>query len=150
MLALRVGELIDYQDLRYAAAYVDFVLEVAARETAIAPGRADVTHAVIRNLYKLMAYKDEYEVARLHLKPAFHAGMRGLFAAPRRRLLASPPAAPPRARSQAEAPARTLVPARAPGPPGAPAAPGDAVRPLRVRGGAPGGAAPRALVPRGS
>jgi indolepyruvate ferredoxin oxidoreductase len=84
LLALRVGELIDYQDARYAAGYVDFVLEVAAREAAIAPGRHDVTHAVIRNLYKLMAYKDEYEVARLHLKPAFHAGTRGLFAAPRR------------------------------------------------------------------
>ena len=84
MLALRVGELIDYQDARYAAEYVAFVLEVAARETAMAPGRAEVTHEVIRNLYKLMAYKDEYEVARLHLKPAFHAGTRGLFAAPRR------------------------------------------------------------------
>ena len=84
LLALRVGELVDYQDARYAAAYVDFVLEVAAREAAIAPGRGDVTRAVIRNLYKLMAYKDEYEVARLHLKPAFHAGTRGLFDAPRR------------------------------------------------------------------
>ncbi len=84
LLAFRVGELIDYQDARYAAAYVDFVLAVAAREAAIAPGRLDVTQAVIRNLYKLMAYKDEYEVARLHLKPAFRAGARGLFAAPRR------------------------------------------------------------------
>ena len=84
LLAIRVGELIDYQDARYAAAYVDFVLDVAAREEAMAPGRREVTHAVIRNLYKLMAYKDEYEVARLHLKPAFQAGTRGLFAAPRR------------------------------------------------------------------
>jgi indolepyruvate ferredoxin oxidoreductase len=84
LLAFRIGELIDYQDVAYAAAYVDFVLVTAAREEAVAPGRQDVTHAVIRNLYKLMAYKDEYEVARLHLKPALRAGMRGLFAAPRR------------------------------------------------------------------
>jgi indolepyruvate ferredoxin oxidoreductase len=83
LLAFRIGELIDYQDVPYAAAYVDFVLGVAAREEAMAPGRRDVTHAVVRNLYKLMAYKDEYEVARLHLKPAFHAGTHGLFAAPR-------------------------------------------------------------------
>jgi indolepyruvate ferredoxin oxidoreductase len=84
LLAIRVGELIDYQDARYAAAYVDFVLAVAGREEAMAPGRTEVTHAVIRNLYKLMAYKDEYEVARLHLKPLFHAETRGLFTAPRR------------------------------------------------------------------
>jgi indolepyruvate ferredoxin oxidoreductase len=84
LLALRVGELIDYQDARYATAYVDFVLEVSAREEVVAPGQHDVTHAVIRNLYKLMAYKDEYEVARLHLKPLFRAGTRQLFAAPRR------------------------------------------------------------------
>jgi indolepyruvate ferredoxin oxidoreductase len=84
LLAIRVGELIDYQDARYAATYVDFVLAVAAREEAMAAGRREITHAVIRNLYKLMAYKDEYEVARLHLKPAFQAGTRGLFTAPRR------------------------------------------------------------------
>jgi indolepyruvate ferredoxin oxidoreductase len=84
LLAFRVGELIDYQDVRYASTYVDFVLVAAAREEAVAPGRREVTHAVIRNLYKLMAYKDEYEVARLHLKPAFQAGARGLFTAPRR------------------------------------------------------------------
>jgi indolepyruvate ferredoxin oxidoreductase len=84
LLAIRVGELMDYQDAPYAAAYVAFVLEVAAREEALAPGRREVTYAVIRNLYKLMAYKDEYEVARLYLKPAFQAGVRGLFTAPRR------------------------------------------------------------------
>ncbi len=84
MLAYRVGELVDYQDAGYAAPYVEFVLEVAAREAALSPGRTEVTHAVVRHLYKLMAYKDEYEVARLHLKAAFAAGTRGLFAAPRR------------------------------------------------------------------
>ena len=118
MLALRVGELIDYQDARYAAEYVAFVLEVAAREAAMAPGRAEVTHAVIRNLYKLMAYKDEYEVARAPPEAGVPRGDAGaLRRAPPPRL-ASPPAAPPRARTQAEAAARALVPARAPGPAG--------------------------------
>ncbi|HEY7677714.1 MAG TPA: indolepyruvate ferredoxin oxidoreductase family protein, partial [Candidatus Methylomirabilis sp.] len=62
MLAIRVGELIEYQDARYPAPYVDFVLQVAARERAALPGRCEITQAVIRGLYKLMAYKDEYEV----------------------------------------------------------------------------------------
>ncbi len=84
LLAVRIAELIDYQDARYAGRYVDTVLRVAAREREAVPGRAELTHAVIRYLYKLMAYKDEYEVARLHLKPAFHAEARGLFAAPTR------------------------------------------------------------------
>jgi indolepyruvate ferredoxin oxidoreductase len=84
MLAVRIGELIDYQNAGYAGEYVDFVLEVAAREAAVAPHRIEITHAVIRNLYQLMAYKDEYEVARLHLKPGLPAQVRSLFAAPRR------------------------------------------------------------------
>jgi indolepyruvate ferredoxin oxidoreductase len=84
LLAFRVGELIDYQDARYAAGYVRFVLRMAEREASLAPGHVEVTQAVIRNLYKLMAYKDEYEVARLHLKPAFRDATRGLFVAPRR------------------------------------------------------------------
>jgi indolepyruvate ferredoxin oxidoreductase len=86
MLAVRIGELIDYQDARYAEQYVEFVLEVAAREAAAVPDRSEITHAVIRNLYKLMAYKDEYEVARLHLKPGLPAQVRALFSAPRRQV----------------------------------------------------------------
>ncbi|HEV8308639.1 MAG TPA: indolepyruvate ferredoxin oxidoreductase family protein, partial [Methylomirabilota bacterium] len=84
LLAIRVAELIDYQDVRYPEAYVDFVLEVAARERVAVGAQAEITHAVIRSLYKLMAYKDEYEVARLHLKPGFQAQARRLFVAPRR------------------------------------------------------------------
>jgi indolepyruvate ferredoxin oxidoreductase len=84
LLAFRVGELIDYQDARYAGTYVRFVLDVAGAESTIAPGRVDLTHAVIQNFYKLMAYKDEYEVARLHLKPASASMTRGLFTAPSR------------------------------------------------------------------
>ncbi|MBI2553712.1 MAG: indolepyruvate ferredoxin oxidoreductase family protein [Candidatus Rokubacteria bacterium] len=84
LLAIRIGELIDYQGARYPEQYVEFVLWVAACERRAAEGRSAITHAVIRSLYKLMAYKDEYEVARLHLKPAFRAETLGLFTAPRR------------------------------------------------------------------
>ncbi len=59
------------------------VLAADARERAVDPERHEITHAVIRNLYKLLAYKDEYEVARLYLQPAFDASMRTTFANPR-------------------------------------------------------------------
>jgi indolepyruvate ferredoxin oxidoreductase len=84
LLAVRIAELIDYQDARYPEPYVAFVLKVAARERAVDPRGTALTHAVIRYLYKLMAYKDEYEVARLHLAPGFQAATRELFVAPRR------------------------------------------------------------------
>jgi indolepyruvate ferredoxin oxidoreductase len=72
LLAIRIGELIEYQNIPYATTYVDFVLHVAGREAEACPGRTELTQAVIRYLYKLMAYKDEYEVARLHLKQMWH------------------------------------------------------------------------------
>jgi len=83
-LAIRIGELIDYQDVEYATAYVDLVLEVAAREAAVCPGHEELTQAVIRQLYKVMAYKDEYEVARLHLKQTWHTRLTGMFAQPQK------------------------------------------------------------------
>lgn len=60
----RVSELMAYQNVAYARQYSDFITEVERR----APALADI---VAKNLYKLMAYKDEYEVARLLTKPSF-------------------------------------------------------------------------------
>ena len=60
----RVAELTAYQNAAYAKQYFDFVAEVARK----APALADT---VSRNLFKLMTYKDEYEVARLLTKPSF-------------------------------------------------------------------------------
>ena len=68
LLAIRVAELIKYQNAAYAEDYVRRILAVADREAEVVPGEARLTQAAIRHLYKLMAYKDEYEVARLHLK----------------------------------------------------------------------------------
>ncbi len=84
MLAIRVADLLDYQSPEYAERYVEFVLSVAAREQAVMPRGVALTHAVIAYLYKLMAYKDEYEVARLYLQPAFGEGLDRLVAEPRR------------------------------------------------------------------
>ena len=84
LLAIRIAELIDYQDIAYATTYVDCVLDVATREAAACPGRVEFTHTVIRQLYKVMAYKDEYEVARLHLKPTWQAQLTDMFAQPQK------------------------------------------------------------------
>jgi indolepyruvate ferredoxin oxidoreductase len=81
LLAVRIAELIEYQDARYAGRYVRDVLRVAERERAVS-GQGELTRAVIRNLFKLMAYKDEYEVARLHLKPEHRQATRELFSEP--------------------------------------------------------------------
>ncbi|MBI3989208.1 MAG: 2-oxoacid:acceptor oxidoreductase family protein, partial [candidate division NC10 bacterium] len=83
MLAIRIAELIEYQDVRYAEQYVDFILRVADQESEAIPGRHDLTHAVICSLYKLMAYKDEYEVARLYLKKDWRERLLGMFDEPR-------------------------------------------------------------------
>jgi indolepyruvate ferredoxin oxidoreductase len=68
LLEIRVGDLIAYQSVAYARTYLDAVTGVARREAALdAPGGTAIAEAFARGLHKLMAYKDEYEVARLHL-----------------------------------------------------------------------------------
>ena len=71
LLELRVADLVAYQSRAYAETYLGFVLEVLETERRAVAGSSALAEAVARNLYKLMAYKDEYEVARLHLDPAF-------------------------------------------------------------------------------
>ncbi|GIH96151.1 indolepyruvate ferredoxin oxidoreductase family protein [Planobispora siamensis] len=81
LLEVRIPDLVAYQDLRYAARYAEAVREVLAKEEPEARPAAGtpITEAYARQLYRLMAYKDEYEVARLHLDPAERARIAAEF-----------------------------------------------------------------------
>jgi indolepyruvate ferredoxin oxidoreductase len=68
----RTADLTRYQNAAYAERYAAFVREVETRQPALAD-------AVAHNLYKLMAYKDEYEVARLLTNPEREAQIRGMW-----------------------------------------------------------------------
>ncbi|MEQ1685247.1 MAG: indolepyruvate ferredoxin oxidoreductase family protein [Burkholderiaceae bacterium] len=70
MVAKRVEFLTGYQDAAYAQQYKAFVEKVRAAEAPLNSKR--LSEAVARYLFKLMAYKDEYEVARLHTDQSFH------------------------------------------------------------------------------
>ncbi|HTH33634.1 MAG TPA: indolepyruvate ferredoxin oxidoreductase family protein, partial [Xanthobacteraceae bacterium] len=67
----RVNFLVAYQHAAYAARYRTWVDKAKAAEAARAPGKCGLADAVARYLFKLMAYKDEYEVARLYTDGAF-------------------------------------------------------------------------------
>ncbi|MGY0197147.1 indolepyruvate ferredoxin oxidoreductase family protein [Leptothrix sp. BB-4] len=77
LITTRVQALTAYQDAGYARAYAELVERVRAAEAPL--GSTRLTEAVARNLHKLMAYKDEYEVARLHADPAFDARIAAMF-----------------------------------------------------------------------
>jgi indolepyruvate ferredoxin oxidoreductase len=79
MIATRADFLCGYQDDAYAAAYREFVDKVREAESRAQPGSTKLSEAVARYLFKLMAYKDEYEVARLHTDPAFMAKIAAQF-----------------------------------------------------------------------
>ncbi|MFL6806711.1 MAG: indolepyruvate ferredoxin oxidoreductase family protein [Xanthobacteraceae bacterium] len=66
MIARRVAFLTAYQNASYAARYRALVERARVVEAGKLPGKSELTEAVARYLFKLMAYKDEYEVARLH------------------------------------------------------------------------------------
>ena len=67
LVARLADDLVDYQDAAYATRFRNRVDTVRQAEERTAPGSTVLTEAVARNLHKLMAYKDEFEVARLAL-----------------------------------------------------------------------------------
>ncbi|HEV2303859.1 MAG TPA: indolepyruvate ferredoxin oxidoreductase family protein, partial [Stellaceae bacterium] len=71
LIERRVEFLTDYQDARYAARYAALVRRAREAEAARIPGAEALGQAVARALFKLMAYKDEYEVARLYAESDF-------------------------------------------------------------------------------
>jgi indolepyruvate ferredoxin oxidoreductase len=71
IIAVRVKDLTAYQNRKYAERYERLVGEVRRIEGEKGKGKSGLGEAVARNLYKLMAYKDEYEVARLYTDGAF-------------------------------------------------------------------------------
>ncbi|HXZ49894.1 MAG TPA: indolepyruvate ferredoxin oxidoreductase family protein [Usitatibacter sp.] len=71
IVARRRVFLVGYQDERYARRYEEFVAKVRSAEQAKVPGSTALAAAVARYLFKLMACKDEYEVARLYTATDF-------------------------------------------------------------------------------
>jgi len=68
-----------YQNARYAVRYRRAVERVRAAEEKAVPGSTSLTDAVVRSLFKLMAYKDEYEVARLYTDGSFERQVASTF-----------------------------------------------------------------------
>jgi len=79
IIARRVEQLTDYQDAAYADRYRRLVDRVRQAESAKVPGSTALTEAAARYFHKVMAYKDEYEVARLYTRPEFMQKLQSTF-----------------------------------------------------------------------
>jgi indolepyruvate ferredoxin oxidoreductase len=94
LIAHRIKELTAYQNAAYAQRYADKVAKVRSAEAAI--GGEALTRAAAVNLYKLMAYKDEYEVARLYTDGRFKAELAGTFKGGKAKVWLAPPLLAPK------------------------------------------------------
>lgn len=91
-LELRALDLAAYQSARYALRYLSVIQKIRHHERQIAGADTTLSLSVAKNLHKLMAYKDEYEVARLHLLPETGDYIRDEFSSrARRSYLLQPP-----------------------------------------------------------
>ncbi|KZK81328.1 indolepyruvate ferredoxin oxidoreductase [Pseudovibrio sp. Ad13] len=94
-IAFFAKELTTYQNMPYANKYLDKISEIRARDEEFGPGSLEVTHTAVEMLYKVMAYKDEYEVARLYSEPEFRKNLEAQFADPGElQLMLAPPFLP--------------------------------------------------------
>jgi indolepyruvate ferredoxin oxidoreductase len=91
-IAFRAKFLAGYQDEAYSKRYLADVERVRAAEAKAAPGSAELTEAFAKGLFKLMAYKDEYEVARLYSDGEFAKALQAQFDGdPGLKVLLAPP-----------------------------------------------------------
>jgi indolepyruvate ferredoxin oxidoreductase len=84
LTARRIEFLTSYQDAAYARRYSELVDRVRRVESDRLAGSTQLSEAVARYYFKLLAYKDEYEVARLHADPAFGRNLAEQFEGPYR------------------------------------------------------------------
>jgi len=77
LIADRMARLTDYQDATYAQLYQSILARVQATEAPL--GKTLLSDTVARQLFRLMAYKDEYEVARLHTQTGFMERIQNSF-----------------------------------------------------------------------
>lgn len=75
----RVAHLTEYQNSGYAARYQALVRRVREQEARCTPGQEELSRAAAYYYAKLLAYKDEYEVARLYTRPAFRQQLSAQF-----------------------------------------------------------------------
>jgi indolepyruvate ferredoxin oxidoreductase len=78
-IAHRAAFLTDYQNEAYSKRYLGDVARVRAAEAKASPAAQDLTEAFAKGLFKLMAYKDEYEVARLYSDGEFAKALKEQF-----------------------------------------------------------------------
>ena len=98
LIALRADELRAYQDAAYADRYLSQVRAVRDAEAKVGTGEA-LTRAVAVNLHRLMAYKDEYEVARLYTDGRFANELGDTFEGGKLKVWLSPPLIAPKDKS---------------------------------------------------
>ncbi len=79
LIVRRAAFLVDYQDKAYAERYTKLVARVRQAEQQHAPGCTALAEAVARYYFKLLAYKDEYEVARLYTSGEFQRRLQQQF-----------------------------------------------------------------------
>ena len=94
LIAHRAAELVAYQDQAYADRYLKRIAAVRAAEAPI--GTESVTRASAINLFKLMAIKDEYEVARLYSDGRFAAALGKTLSGGKPKVLLAPPILSPK------------------------------------------------------